>query len=370
MNRKIIGERNVYMNKKKLKIVVVISYIMVTFFSLTGCSNPFTTSESPQIVLTTGFKSDEIFRIENISCSQSEIMIYLTNTQNQYSSVFGSEIWEADMEGANLKENIKQTVIARIAQVKAMNLLAKEHGVSLDNEENKLALVAAKQYFDSLSQTEINAMGVTIEILETMYIEYATANKLYQDIIKDINPEISDDEARTITVSHILLKTYTLNGLDEKIEYSSERKAEVYAKMEDILLEAKNGADFDELIRKYSEDSTAIYSFGKGESDPAFEAAAFELGTNEMSGIVETESGYHIIKCLNTFNQEETDINKIAIVEKRKKEVFQEEYNAFVSTLTKNINEELWNSIELIEDEKVTTNSFFHTYHTVFTVES
>ena len=358
------------MKMKKINKTALISILMATVFFLTGCTNPLMTSESPQIVLTTGFKNNEIFRIENMSCTLPEIMVYLTNTQNQYSGVFGNEIWEVQMQGANLKENIKQTVLARIAQVKAMNLLALEHGVSLDSGEIKLAKKAAKEYFDSLNQTEIDAMGVTLEILETMYIEYATANKLYQDIIKDINPEISDDEARTITVSHILLKTYTLNGLDEKIEYSDERKAEVYAKMEGILLEAQNGADFDELIRKYSEDSTAVYSFGKGETDPAFEAAAFELGNNEMSGIVESESGYHIIKCLNTFNQEETDINKIAIVEKRKKEVFQEEYNAFVSTLTKNINNELWDTVTLIENDKVTTNSFFHTYHSVFTVEN
>ena len=44
------------------------------------------------------------------------------------------------------------------------------------------------------------------EIIENLYAEFALANKVYEYIIKDINPEISDDEARTITVQYIQLK--------------------------------------------------------------------------------------------------------------------------------------------------------------------
>ena len=60
------------------------------------------------------------------------------------------------------------------------------------------------------------------------------------------------------------------------------------------------------------------------------EEAAFNLGTDEISGIVETEHGYHIIKCISTFDRDETDRNKIKIVEQRRKEVFNEEYSGFV----------------------------------------
>ena len=42
------------------------------------------------------------------------------------------------------------------------------------------------------------------QLIESMYRDYALADKVYRQIISDINPEISDDEARTITVQHIL----------------------------------------------------------------------------------------------------------------------------------------------------------------------
>ena len=42
-------------------------------------------------------------------------MVYLTNSQNQYESVYGPEIWKANAEGVTLEQNIKDTALARIA---------------------------------------------------------------------------------------------------------------------------------------------------------------------------------------------------------------------------------------------------------------
>ena len=100
--------------------------------------------------------------------------------------------------------------------------------------------------------------------------------------------------------------------------------------------------------------------------DPAFETAAFNLGTDEISDIVESEYGYHIIKCLTTFDKEETDANKIKIVEQRREEAFGQEYDAYVETLTRNLNEELWDSVSFIHDENVNTQSFFEVYSQYF----
>ena len=108
------------------------------------------------------------------------------------------------------------------------------------------------------------------------------------------------------------------------------------------------------------------YSFAKGEMDPAFEEAAFRLETGEISEVVRSESGFHIIKCLNTFDREETDANKLKMVEKRRQEAFGEEYNAFVQTLARNLNRDLWEKTELIYDPEVKTDNFFEVYEKHF----
>ena len=50
----------------------------------------------------------------------------------------------------------------------------------------------------------------------------------------------------------------------------------------------------------------------------------------------------------------------------RKKEVFGAQYDTFVSTLTKELNQKLWDSIALVEDEKVTTSDLMDVYNKYF----
>ena len=76
--------------------------------------------------------------------------------------------------------------------------------------------------------------------------------------------------------------------------------------------------------------------------------------------------GYHIIKCISTFDRDETDRNKVKIVEQRRKEVFEEQYSAFVGGLTRNMNTKLWDEVGFLDDENVTTDSFFEVYHSYF----
>ena len=346
------------------KAVAYLLTVCVLTGLVTGCGDG--EGFGTKVVLTTGFEKDEIFRIETSSCKAPELMVYLTTIQNRYESVYGQEIWGTIADGVTLEENVKNIALAQIAQIKTMNLMAEKYEVELDEEERARAENAAKAYYDSLGEREIELMGVNEKTIRSLYTELARAEKMYQYTIKDINPEISDDEARTITVQHILIKTYALDGTGKKIEYTEEAKRDAYRRAIEVLGQARADEDFDALIRKYSEDDKTTYSFGKGEMEESFETAAFNLGTGEISDVVETEFGYHIIKCISTFDREETDANKMQIVEERRREVFGQEYDAYVATLTRNLNEELWDSVNFIHDEEVTTQNFFEVYAQYF----
>lgn len=340
--------------------------ILIMLFMLAACGG----KDRTRVVFTTGFAKDEVFRIEDESCKVDEIMVYLTTIQNQYESVYGEEIWNTELDGVTLEENVKETVLARIAQVKTMYLLALDKGVELDEEESLLVERAAKEYFDSLSETEIERMGVSFETVRGLYTEYALAEKVYEFLIEGINPEISDDEARTIIVQHILLRTYTMDGAGKRVDYPESARRATYEKACEIREMAASGEyDFTELASRYSEDTNITYSFGKGEMEEHFEAAAFLLETDEISPVVESESGYHIIKCVSTFDRQETDANKLKIVEQRCREAFGREYDAFVETLAKNLNRSLWEEIELIHDDEVRTDNFFAIYDRYFSGE-
>lgn len=351
--------------KKKMSRRIAIAACSLSFL-LTGCADRAEPGQT-KVVLTAGFEKDEVFKLESLSGTLPELMVYLVNMQNQYESVYGREVLTKDLDGMTLEDSIRENVLANLVKIKAMNLLAQKYGVVLDTMEEQLAGEAAEAYYGSLNAEELAVMGVTKELLADMYEEYALANKVYEYIIKDINPEISDDEARTITVDYILIRTYTTDGTGAKIEYSPEDRREAYELACRIMEEARSEeADFKELVLKYSEGDKGTYSFGKGETEPEFEEAAFQLANGELSELIETESGYYIIKCLSTFDKEQTSANKVKIVEEKKEEVFGEEYDAFAAGLTKDLNEELWDSVRLSENEQVTTQDFFEVYHRYF----
>jgi parvulin-like peptidyl-prolyl isomerase len=84
---------------------------------------------------------------------------------------------------------------------------------------------------------------------------------------------------------------------------SAEKKKEQLALAEKVLKRAKDGEDFGKLAAEYSEDpgskdNGGEYTFARGKMVPEFEAVAFSQETNQISGIVTTQFGYHIIKTL------------------------------------------------------------------------
>ena len=76
--------------------------------------------------------------------------------------------------------------------------------------------------------------------------------------------------------------------------------------------------------------------------------------------------GYYILKCISTLDRAQTDANKLVIVEQRKKAAFNQEYDAFVNTLARKLNEKLWQKVELIHAKDVDTSNFFAIYNKYF----
>lgn len=145
---------------------------------------------------------------------------------------------------------------------------------------------AAKQAdFRIPEKRKVKYVLVDIDALRAkVTVTPADLTKAYNDNIQQYT---SPEQLRA---SHILLKT---EGKDE---------AAVKAKAEEVLKEAKGGADFAELAKKYSEDDSNnknggdLDYFGRGRMVPEFDAAAFEMEPGQISDLVKTQFGFHIIK--------------------------------------------------------------------------
>lgn len=342
---------------RKKNIGVLCLLFCVLIFVLSGCG---TELADTKVVLTTGLGKDELFRVENISCTRPEIMVYITNMQNQYENVYGEEIWKTEADGTTLEERVKDNALAKMAQVKTMNLMADSLGIGLSASEQKSVENAADIYYDSLDSIEISSMGITRDTIVSLYREYLIARKVYGYIIKDINPEVSDDEARNITIEYILINNYTTDGTGRHIPMSADEDRAARKRADEAHELAAAGEDFDTLVARYSDSDEMVASFGKGEIDNSYvENTLFNLANGELSEVLPVDDGYLIALCLSTFNMEETDLNKIKIVELERESVFGEEYDRYVNDLTRKLNDKLWEDISFIHDPEVDTSDFF-----------
>ncbi len=291
--------------------------LVLMLFVCTGCGD-----KDKQIVLTTGFGEDEIFRLEGEICTRQELLVYMMNLHGQYDNIFGEGIWGTEISGMPLEDHIKRTAIARLYKLKMMKLLAASYQVELDKKEEELAKEAAKEFMSDLSATEMaGAGGLKQNMVQNMYAEYRIAEKLYHKLIENVNPEISDDEARTITVRQV---------------YASKR-----SDLEELLARLEEGEDYDTLSFAYNEKDDYVISFPKGKMDKAVEDVCFSLAEGEVSGIVEADGGYYLFRCISTYDREETDRSKQDILRKRQKEAFSQVYDAFSKGKECYLNEKL-----------------------------
>ena len=301
---------------RKSKIAAVVLSISVL---LGGCS-----LGKNDIVFTTGLSANEVFKIEHEKVSLAEAKVYLCNYQNLYGNVYGIDLWEQQYQTDDLEQYVKDVTLSEMTRVICMDQLAEQKEITLSKEEKTNLKLAAKEY-------------------------YALASKVYTSLTTGVNEEVSDDEARVMEAQQIYVK-------------DQNRAGEVASRL-------ANGEDFRTVAADYNEAAQIDITFGRDEMPKEVEDIAFNLNDDEISGSIATEDGYYFIKCINKFNQELTDANKVKIVKKREKEAFNDEYDAFVADLSSSLNEKVWDELELKTDGTITTNSFFEVLDKYYQLE-
>lgn len=339
----------------RMKKAAALSLAALMCLPLSGCSR----LKNTEFILTTGLSGDQLFKVGKSVCTLPEAMIYVGAYEKQYEDVYGVEMWEHDFGGVTLEEYVKGNIISQLATIKAMTLLAEEYEVALEKEDQERVREAAWAYYGSLSEQEREWMGLKEEDVERLYEVHLLANRVYEKITRDVNTEVSDDEARVITVQQILLKTTHAGGE----EYSSEEKQDAYGKAQGLLEQITEGREFLTVASIYNQDEQITCTFGRGEKEAPYEEAAFALEKEQVSGIIETDKGYYILKCTENFDREATEQNKTAMVEKRRDSIFQQVYDELIANTTSEFNRQLWEKVHFGGYSKeYTGKDFFQVY--------
>ena len=210
-----------------------------------------------------------------------------------------------------LMERAKAQVVNQLIDEELLYQEGVKQGVKpedgfVDNELKSLKSRFAnnEQYLDTLKRIQL-----TEKQLKDQITHKATIRKLIEkDVMSNITVskedaqkyfEVNKDkfhQPEKVRAQHILIKVAA--GDDDQ------KKAAARKKLEDIKKKIMAGEDFGKMAKEYSEGQSNVRegdlgSFTRGRMVKPFEDAAFSLAPNEVSDIVETEYGYHLIKVLD-----------------------------------------------------------------------
>jgi parvulin-like peptidyl-prolyl isomerase len=211
-------------------------------------------------------------------------------------------------------ENVGLLVLEEMIEEELIRQKAAEEGITVSPEEVQLyieRLFGYERYPPTPTPTTITTTQTLTETPTPSPTPMSEEDfrRLYQSFLSILGKEagISEQEYREM-IAVELLREKLRQALAEKVPTTAEQvharhillDSEEEAKK--VLEELKAGADFAELARKYSKDEDTKENggdlgwFPKGEWEPAFDAVAFSLKVGEISDVVRTSRGYHIIK--------------------------------------------------------------------------
>lgn len=173
-------------------------------------------------------------------------------------------------------------------------------------------------------ERQLTAVGMTVADLRAKATQEAVAKAALK---RELHINVTDQEAKDyydqhpadfeqpelVHVRHILLMT-----IDPTTHQplSTNTIAAKHKQAEDLLKQIRGGADFATLAKEYSEDPGSkanggeLPEFSRGQMVPEFESAAFALTNNEVSDIVTSQYGFHIIKLLDKTPAKKIDFAK------------------------------------------------------------
>ena len=253
---------------------------------------------------------------------------YTADSASYYYSMMGmSDLpWDTETDGQTMEEAFLDGALKTAAMYTLIPGIAQEHGLSLSDQEKQEGEDALSSMLsDAGSQELMDHMMWSSALTAPLYTQFYQANLLNDKLMDALYGEgtegyPTDDQVLTYAqdslgiayrVKHILLKTVDTNSpiadengnaTGEYTPLDDETVAQKKAQAEDILAQLQAADDkqalFDQLMQEYSEDSPSGFEgmdAALGDMVEPFETAALALEPGEISGIVESPYGYHII---------------------------------------------------------------------------
>ncbi|SHJ30732.1 peptidylprolyl isomerase [Lutispora thermophila] len=273
------------MLNKKIKITTLLVFSILAASLLSGCSSVNTESIDTSNIV--------VAKVNNIEIKKDYFDEVFNVVKVQQEEINGPEIWEQEYDGKKFIDYTKETLLSNIINETILLKNAADLGVTASEDQVDMQIEYIKNNFESEAKYNeyIQSLNLTEKYIRDSIRKSLIINNLYQELTSSVTVPEEDllatynaikDSMYSVRASHILMDDY-----EEAIK---------------ILERAKAGEDFNKLAVAYSIDPSAkenrgdLGYFTSGDMVAEFEIAAFALEPGEISDVVKTDYGYHIIK--------------------------------------------------------------------------
>ena len=311
----------------------------------------------------------------------ARIMQY--QAEAQYGAYFGDSMWSmqvgTDSKGKKItmQQSVKDSVINQLKQIKVLAAHADDYNVKLTKSKKQIKESVTAFAKDSTGKKVMKKTEADKDMIQKLYEESTIASKVMQAIIKKANVTVTDDEAKTVKVYKLVFTTKTTDSKTgkEKDMTAAEKKDQL-KKAKSALKMIKKGQSVSSVAKKFSVNSDNEESYTKGKSalGDKFETAASKLKKNQVSGIVELDDAYVIIKMLNPNDKTAAATNKSTLLQEKQQAAYEKIYKKWTKSAdkdwddTKSVDQDLWKEVKF--KYKATTASTAATSESTTTATS
>lgn len=272
--------------KRKIRMASLLALSMLVLsVLLSGCSSRNAESADTSNVI--------VAKVNNIEINKDYFDEIFDIAKTQQEETNGPEIWNHEVNGIKFIDYLKEILLNNIIDETIMLKNAADLGITASEDQVDMQIEYIKQNFESeeIYREYLKSQSITEEYVRNNIRKTLIINNLFQELTKSIS--VPEEELKAAYDS-IKDSMYNVRASHILVEDFEEAKK--------ILERVKTGEDFNSLAMEYSIDPSAKFNrgdlgyFGTGEMIPEFEVAAFALEPGEISDVVKTAYGYHIIK--------------------------------------------------------------------------
>ncbi|AEE95997.1 peptidylprolyl isomerase [Mahella australiensis] len=323
------------------RFVRMTALAMVAIFIFAGCSLVTVDPEKEKQLPVAEVNGDKILKADYVK----QYDAYINAVEQQYG--IDKKTLETSTDYADTLAQMREDIVEGLITQKLVDQQAKKNNIALTDDDKKQVKDQLQQLKDAYGEEAFADMlkqqQMTEAELEQLLQGDAVQQKLFDQLTAGIT--VTDEEVKKyydenkdteftdpemVKVSHILISIpedkYSADETTKKTEYDK-----IKPEAEQVLAKAKAGDDFAELVKQYSDDAGTKDQGGtltfsrEDQIEPAFIEASFALkNKGDISGLVQTSYGYHIIRLeekipskVHTFEEKKQEIHDTLLQQKK-----------------------------------------------------